>query len=453
MVGLSRRDSVSQWVSEYYSNPRVVEELFNYGRDRWIAVEGSSKGRVFVRYNRDGTPLRLKDPSDVNRLLKGFWFIKPRSFYGSANKYGRLSANEDLEDVSNILYSTPTWDVDNEVERWRETMAICRMIVDELERENVVKSVYLKWSGRGCHLHISEEAFSREFLEKNHPLDAAFAVVEYIIKMVKPKLTGVAIGTKIENKMDLKRVFTLPLSLHRELDYSCVCFKPSEIEDFDLSWVDPENFRHKPVYKDFEKGEADELAEKALSIVGGYFKRVAPMPSGSVRSGGEETPRLGRFQVMALLQAARCFLLTRDVEKSKSFGLNRAIFYAWAKHRGVEMKKPPSRRGAVKPLEKPVEEKNIFYLGNEAAYLSDDGWLTIGSTKQTPRDYDEQIVRRINDVIPYEEAWRRALEYLKEFPKEVLLDQQKFFNQVYKPVRDLFIEKVYKRESELRKLR
>lgn len=452
MAKPNRPNGASSRVFKYYSNPKVVEELFNYGKGRWIAVEGSSEGRVFVRYDRDRSPLRFRDPSDVDRLLRSFWFIKPRSFYGSVNKYSRLSTNEDLEDVSNIICSTPTWDVDNTVEKWRETLTVCETIVDGLEREKVVKSVYLKWSGRGCHVHVSEEAFSKQLLEKHHPLDTAFAVVEYVTKMVKPKLTGIFTSAKIENKMDLKRVFTLPLSLHRELDYSCVCFKPSENEDFDLSWADPENFRHKPAYRDFEAGEADELAEKALSIVGGYFKRVAPMSPRSV-SGGEETLRLGRFQVMALLQAARCFLLTRDVEKSKSFGLNRAIFYAWAKRRGVEVKKPPSRRGAVRPLEKPVEEKNVFYLGNEAAYLSDDGWLTIGDAKQTPRDYDEQIARRINDVIPYEEAWRRVLEYLEEFPQEVLLDQQKFFNQVYKPVRDSFVEKVYKKGNGFKKLR
>ncbi|MEM2931063.1 MAG: hypothetical protein QW797_09435 [Thermoproteota archaeon] len=443
------RPNNAYWVLEYYSNPRVIEELFNYGRSRWIAIEGISKGRVFIRYDRDRTPLRFKDLGDISSLLRRFWFVKPRSFYGSVNKYSRLIANEDLEDVFNILSSTPTWDVDNTVERWRETLTVCRMIVDELERENVVKSVYLKWSGRGCHVHVSEEAFSKELLKKHNPLDTAFAVVEYIIRTIKPKLTGFNTDAKIENKIDLKRVFTLPLSLHRELDYSCVCFKPSEIEDFDLSWVDPENFKHKPVYKDFETGEGDELAEKALSTVGGYFKRVVPMPSSSVRSGREETPRLGRFQVMALLQAARCFLLTRDIEKSKSFGLNRAIFYAWAKQRGVEAKRPPSRRGAVKPS-KPVEGRNVFQLGNEAAYLSDDGWLMIGNAKQTPRDYDEQIVRRINEVVPYEEAWRRALKYLEEFSQEVLLDQQKFFNQVYKPVRDSFVETVYKKESRLK---
>lgn len=447
------RQNSADWIFKYYSQPRVVDELLDYGRNRWIAVEGSSKGRVFIRHGRDGSPLRFEDSSSVSRLLKEFWFVKPRSFYGSANKYGRLSANQDLEDVSNILRSTPTWDVDNSVEKWRETLAVCRLIVETLEKENVVKSVYLKWSGRGCHVHVSEEAFSREFLKKHHPLDTAFAVVEYVTRMVKPRLNALAAGAKVENKMDLKRVFTLPLSLHRKLDSACVCFKPDEINDFDLSWVDPGNFKHKPVYKDFEAGEADGLAEKALSSVGGYFKRVAPMSLSRVGSRKDEAPRLGRFQVMALLQAARCFLLTGDIEKSKSFGLNRAIFYAWAKHRGVEAKKPRSGIGVVKHAEKRVEEKNMFYLGNEAAYLSDDGWLTIGDAKQTPQDYDAQIAKRINSVIPYEEAWRRALEYIGRFPRETLLDQQKFFNQVYKPVRDSFIETVYGRETRLRKQR
>jgi len=434
-------------VLEYYSNPEVVKEIFNYGQERWIAIEGASEKRVFVRYDRSGFPLKFQSLNDVEEILKSLWFVKPRSFYCSVNRYGRLSTVEDLEDVSNIKYSTPTWDIDNEVDKWRETIKVCRLIVDELEKENVVKSVYLKWSGRWCHIHVSEEALSPDFLKKHHPLDAAFAIVEYIIRKIKPKLTGLDANVKIENRIDLKRVFTIPLSLHRQLDYSCVCFQPDEIESFDLSWADPKSFRHKPAYTIFEKGEADELAEKALSEVGGYFKKVGLVSPGIEKKGHREAPELGRFQVMALLQAARCFLLTGDIDKSKSFGLNRAIFYAWAKHRGVEAKKPPSKKAEAKIREKPVEEeKKVFYLGNEAAYLSDDGWLKIGNMKQMPRDYDNQIVRRINEVVPYEEAWRAAIEYLRKFPK-VLLDQQKFFNQVYKPVRDSFIEVVYKKEG------
>lgn len=441
-------------VVQYYSNPRVIEELFNYGKERWVAIEGFSNKpdkRVFVRYDRDGNPLNFQSLEDVKEMMKSFWFVKPRSFYGSINKYGVLSKIEDLEDISNIKYTTPTWDVDNEVDKWRETIKVCRLIVDELEKEGVVKSVYFKWSGRGCHIHLSEEAFSYDFLKKHHPLDIAFSIVEYIVRRVKPKLAELDTNAKIENKIDLKRVFTLPLSLHRQLNYSCVCFKPDDIENFDISWADPKNFRHEPAYTIFEKGEADELAEKALSEVGGYFKRER-LISPPKEKGEGKTPELGRFQVMALLQAARCFLLTGEIEKAKSFGLNRAIFYAWAKHRGVEAKKSQSKREAAKLRGKSIEEeKKVFYVGNEAAYLSDDGWLMIGNMKQTPRDYDNQIVRRINEVVPYEEAWRKAIEYLKEFPKDVLLDQQKFFNQVYKPVRDSFIEKVYKRTS-LRKL-
>ncbi len=52
---------------------------------------------------------------------------------------------------------------------------------------------------------------------------------------------------------------------------------------------------------------------------------------------------VGRFQVMALLQAARAFVLGLPIESAKSFGLNRAIFYAAAK-RGFKVvsKKPPT---------------------------------------------------------------------------------------------------------------
>ncbi|OYV02567.1 hypothetical protein CGW93_04880, partial [candidate division bacterium WOR-3 4484_18] len=49
---------------------------------------------------------------------------------------------------------------------------------------------------------------------------------------------------------------------------------------------------------------------------------------------------IGRFQVMAVLQAARAHLLGLPIESAKSFGLNRAIFYAAAK-RGFKKKGPP----------------------------------------------------------------------------------------------------------------
>ncbi len=154
--------------------------------------------------------------------------------------------------------------------------------------------------------------------------------------------------------------------------------------------------------------------------------------------------RIGRFQVMGLLQAARYYLLKGDLEKAKSFGLNRAIFYAWAKRSGGR----PARRyaaGATAPSMPPAA-RNIEKLGNEAAYVSETGFFTIGDEVQRPEDYDRQIAQRIDAVVPYEEAWKAALNYLKTFPKEVLLDQRQFYEKVYLPVRDHF-EEVIKRYS------
>ncbi|HUO43055.1 MAG TPA: hypothetical protein VMU35_08765 [Methylomirabilota bacterium] len=41
--------------------------------------------------------------------------------------------------------------------------------------------------------------------------------------------------------------------------------------------------------------------------------------------------KIGRFQVMAILQAARAKQLGLPINEAKSWGLNRAIFYAAAK--------------------------------------------------------------------------------------------------------------------------
>ena len=152
---------------------------------------------------------------------------------------------------------------------------------------------------------------------------------------------------------------------------------------------------------------------------------------------------VGRFQVMALLQAARYYVLTGDLERAKSFGLNRAIFYAWAKRygRGRPPAAGPARLGGgVVEVER--EGKRVVYVGNEAAQVSPSGWFTIGGREQLPEDYDRQVARRIGSVVPYERAWRAAVEYVKSFSRGVLLDQQRFYEMVYKPVRDRFTDLV-----------
>lgn len=156
---------------------------------------------------------------------------------------------------------------------------------------------------------------------------------------------------------------------------------------------------------------------------------------------------MGRFEVMALLQAARYYILSKDMKKAFSFGLNRAIFYAWAKRRGrIQIKKTKTK--TLKPVKTIKEkEKIMVYVGDEGAFISDKGWFTIGNTEQKPEDFERQIIAKINSTIPFEKAWKAAIEYVSNFSRSTLLDQQKFYEKVYKPVRDTFLQTIKEKEK------
>jgi hypothetical protein len=454
-------------VIDYYSRPLVRKEISEYCRGRWVAVEcpPQSERRFFLRYwMRNGPPLSISKTDDIGRILHRFGRLKPRTLYGSVNVYSGLDTVKDTEEESNIAHASPIWDIDGHVERWRETMLVADVIVRRLEAEGISKSVFVNWSGRGAHVHVHEKAFSKDLLSKHNPLDVAYSAVEYVCRLIKQDLAKVSseleeqnLAPKVENKIDLKRVFTAPLSLHRQLDLCAVCLKPDQLEDFDIEWAKPQVLKHNEAWREHVEGEGDQLAEKALKAVGTYWATLQPRSKPMkerrpVRATSETAApkrgKIGRFQVMALLQAARYFILTGEEEKAKSFGLNRAIFYAWAKRRGIA--KPPPRRTAPSGHEVAKERKEgktLVYIGNEGAYTSEDGWYTIGEESQLPQEYERQIASKIDQVLPYERAWKSALEYLRNFPRGDLLDQSKFFSEVYRPVRDGFLEEVAEKKA------
>ena len=161
---------------------------------------------------------------------------------------------------------------------------------------------------------------------------------------------------------------------------------------------------------------------------------------------------IGRFQVMATLQAARAYVLGYSLEEAKSFGLNRAIFYAAAK-RGFKSMKPmkvkiklPKWKLIRKFPKEEIEEieKNIFIerLGDEMAYcvkLGDRKYFLIGDELQTPEDFKKQIEDRFKGK--FEEAWKEAINIVKSYNKGVLLSLRYFYEAVYKPRRDEIAEK------------
>ena len=270
-------------VARYYSNPIVLHEISGFCKRRWVAIHCETKTKddrpILLRYTGN-KPITISNPEDVRILLKRFSALRPRTFYASASIYRKLTVKSDALDYeNNVIRRTPTWDIDSKWEQWKVTIKAAQMIVDALEKEGVTESVYLVWSGNGIHVRIHENAISDDLYSRIGPLNVGYAIVEYIIQKVSKGIlrlnstNGIISPIKVENLMDPQRVFTAPLSLHRHLNFSCIALKPENLEEFDISWVDPKNFKHNPNWRKYIEGEADELAEKAYHKVGNYVMK------------------------------------------------------------------------------------------------------------------------------------------------------------------------------------
>lgn len=274
-------------IVHHYNKEEVQEEIVKFSRNRWVALHceflNPQGYQVLLRYQRaygkDKVPLTITEPRDVPKLVERFERLKPRTFYASANVYKELTRPEHVKNLKNIACCTPTWDIDNTPQKWQATIAVAKEIVNFLNQEGVSESVFLKWSGKGVHVHIHEKAFSQDLFKKVNPLDAAYAVVEYVNRKLGRKYVGIATHYQakeltVENEMDLQRVFTCPLSLHRSLNRVTVCFSASTINDFVLQWTDLEHYRHWKDWDKFGAAEADKLAEKAYRMVGVYLHKT-----------------------------------------------------------------------------------------------------------------------------------------------------------------------------------
>jgi hypothetical protein len=145
---------------------------------------------------------------------------------------------------------------------------------------------------------------------------------------------------------------------------------------------------------------------------------------------------VGRFQVMAILQAARARELGLSEREAKSWGLNRAIFYAAAK-RGFKHKAQGSTpRGRAEGKRASTSGK-AYLLGNEMAYTTKRNsrrYFTIGGKPQTEQDFARQIEARFGEH--FGQAWKESRSIIHLYPKEILLSQNRFFAEVYRPRRD-----------------
>jgi hypothetical protein len=144
--------------------------------------------------------------------------------------------------------------------------------------------------------------------------------------------------------------------------------------------------------------------------------------------------KVGRFQVMAVLQAARAMELGFSQTRAKSWGLNRAIFYAAAKRGFKHVTQHPVREHFGKKTGAKMGEA---FLGNEMGYTARKGnrtYFAIGGKLQTEADFKRQIENRFGNA--FSRAWKESLTIVHQYPKDVLSSQNRFFSEVYRPRRD-----------------
>lgn len=138
---------------------------------------------------------------------------------------------------------------------------------------------------------------------------------------------------------------------------------------------------------------------------------------------------VSRFQVMAVLQAARARVLGLGLESAYSWGLNRAIFIAAAK-RGFKGGNAKSSKGS-----------GVYILGDDMAYKRErKGVLlfSIGGEVQTREEFEKRVASRFGTG--FRAAWKEALAYVKAFDRRTLLSAESFFKDVYGPRRDELAE-------------
>ena len=141
---------------------------------------------------------------------------------------------------------------------------------------------------------------------------------------------------------------------------------------------------------------------------------------------------------MALLQAARAYVLGLSLESAYSWGLNRSIFIAAAK-RGF--KGGPGGGTGEGKGGKSSKASAVYYLGDDMAFKDKGRVLrfTIGGKVQTKEDFERQVKSRFGKA--FGPAWKEALSYVKSFDKDTLLSADGFYKDIYKPRRDELAEK------------
>jgi len=140
---------------------------------------------------------------------------------------------------------------------------------------------------------------------------------------------------------------------------------------------------------------------------------------------------MNRFPKMAYLQYARAYQLNYSIWQAKAIGMAEAKKYAMFKNaRYVPVPKKRQQTNPKKSLLYMFYKENpIFRL-----FFNSEGYPVIANKPITEADFDKYMRRFDHRTLNRLEAW--AFSIVKSLKKELLENESKFFNYVWKPHRD-----------------
>ncbi|MCK4429274.1 MAG: hypothetical protein KAU95_02770 [Candidatus Aenigmarchaeota archaeon] len=256
-------------VIKYYSDEKLQELLWNFGKNREVA-ERSIEGMYFKR------PGMLLYPADVkNQAEKG-----AASFHASVERWvNPLLVNDRNYDEQRIGFD---WVIDIDSALGIEEAKIAAVLIRNF-LDNYKLNYFLKFSGRrGFHFCIFWENFPKEidyketkllypelpkllanFLRERIKQELWNKLVEYA-GSVKELTKGKTIESTnpfqfvdVEKDWSVRHLFRMPYSLHEKTGLASILIKPENLEKFKPEDAKIENVKFEEIK--IEKGNANRL--------------------------------------------------------------------------------------------------------------------------------------------------------------------------------------------------
>jgi len=152
---------------------------------------------------------------------------------------------------------------------------------------------------------------------------------------------------------------------------------------------------------------------------------------------------IGRYQVMALLQYARFRTLGYSDKDAKLFALFFADFYAILKNKGFHrIKNNNEKFENSKSIKNSKFENVIDLFGIKVNYelINDEKVLKVSNRRILAENF-RKIIMRFQSDEQFNKALQEAFNIVRNYPLEILQNNNKFFNYIYKPRRDELAEK------------